>query len=162
MADHFHRSAVHASSAKTCPGALPPFDLPGFAHCQAKRSGPYGHRFAGPRQHTPHPHRSGEKPYIRFHRRVVSGCDIEKPLPSLRPCEDHPGRVCLDRCSSDASLVLVMVQFRTLENNNRGYRAADSLKQRHTAMVLKVRFEPSDEGGYTVFVPALPGCISEG
>ncbi|NLX96495.1 MAG: type II toxin-antitoxin system HicB family antitoxin, partial [Rhodopirellula sp.] len=23
-------------------------------------------------------------------------------------------------------------------------------------------FEPSDEGGYTVFVPALPGCISEG
>lgn len=23
-------------------------------------------------------------------------------------------------------------------------------------------FEPSDEGGYTVSVPALPGCISEG
>ncbi|NIT04174.1 type II toxin-antitoxin system HicB family antitoxin, partial [Candidatus Saccharibacteria bacterium] len=22
--------------------------------------------------------------------------------------------------------------------------------------------EPSDEGGYTVVVPALPGCISEG
>ena len=22
--------------------------------------------------------------------------------------------------------------------------------------------EPSDEGGYTVFVPTLPGCISEG
>src|SRR5207245_8188468 len=30
------------------------------------------------------------------------------------------------------------------------------------AMVLKVLFEPSDEGGYTAFVPALPGCISEG
>ena len=29
-------------------------------------------------------------------------------------------------------------------------------------MQLKVVFEPSDEGGYTVFVPALPGCISEG
>ena len=29
-------------------------------------------------------------------------------------------------------------------------------------MQLKVIFEPSDEGGYTVFVPALPGCISEG
>ena len=29
-------------------------------------------------------------------------------------------------------------------------------------MVLKVLFEPSAEGGYTVFVPALPGCISEG
>jgi len=22
--------------------------------------------------------------------------------------------------------------------------------------------EPSDEGGFTVYVPALPGCISEG
>ena len=29
-------------------------------------------------------------------------------------------------------------------------------------MRLKVVFEPSDEGGYTVYVPALPGCISEG
>lgn len=29
-------------------------------------------------------------------------------------------------------------------------------------MQLKVRFEPSDEGGYTAIVPALPGCISEG
>jgi len=29
-------------------------------------------------------------------------------------------------------------------------------------MLLKVVFEPSDEGGYTVSVPALPGCISEG
>lgn len=29
-------------------------------------------------------------------------------------------------------------------------------------MVFKVLFEPSDEGGYTAYVPALPGCISEG
>ena len=29
-------------------------------------------------------------------------------------------------------------------------------------MKLKVVLEPSDEGGYTVIVPALPGCISEG
>lgn len=29
-------------------------------------------------------------------------------------------------------------------------------------MRLKVVLEPSDEGGYTVHVPALPGCISEG
>ena len=29
-------------------------------------------------------------------------------------------------------------------------------------MRLKVILEPSDEGGYTVSVPALPGCISEG
>jgi predicted RNase H-like HicB family nuclease len=25
-----------------------------------------------------------------------------------------------------------------------------------------VILEPSDEGGFTVYVPALPGCISEG
>jgi predicted RNase H-like HicB family nuclease len=29
-------------------------------------------------------------------------------------------------------------------------------------MKLKIVFEPSDEGGYTVYVPGLPGCISEG
>ena len=29
-------------------------------------------------------------------------------------------------------------------------------------MKLKIVLEPSDEGGYTVLVPALPGCISEG
>jgi len=27
---------------------------------------------------------------------------------------------------------------------------------------LTIVLEPSDEGGFTVFVPALPGCISEG
>jgi len=27
---------------------------------------------------------------------------------------------------------------------------------------LKLALEPSDEGGYTVYVPSLPGCISEG
>lgn len=29
-------------------------------------------------------------------------------------------------------------------------------------MKLRVVLEPSDEGGYTAVVPALPGCISEG
>ncbi len=29
-------------------------------------------------------------------------------------------------------------------------------------MKLKVILEKSDDGGYTVFVPSLPGCISEG
>ena len=29
-------------------------------------------------------------------------------------------------------------------------------------MKLKVILEPSDEGGFTVSVPSLPGCISEG
>ncbi len=29
-------------------------------------------------------------------------------------------------------------------------------------MKIKIYLEPSDEGGYTVIVPSLPGCISEG
>ena len=29
-------------------------------------------------------------------------------------------------------------------------------------MHIKVFLEPSQEGGYTATVPALPGCISEG
>jgi predicted RNase H-like HicB family nuclease len=29
-------------------------------------------------------------------------------------------------------------------------------------MQVEIVLEPSDEDGYTVFVPALPGCISEG
>ena len=29
-------------------------------------------------------------------------------------------------------------------------------------MKLKIILESSDEGGYTVYVPSLPGCISEG
>ena len=28
-------------------------------------------------------------------------------------------------------------------------------------MKFKVVLEPSDEGGYTAYVPSLPGCISE-
>jgi predicted RNase H-like HicB family nuclease len=27
---------------------------------------------------------------------------------------------------------------------------------------LRIVLEPSPEGGYTVYVPSLPGCISEG
>jgi predicted RNase H-like HicB family nuclease len=29
-------------------------------------------------------------------------------------------------------------------------------------MKLQVVLEPSDEGGYTIYAPSLPGCISEG
>jgi len=29
-------------------------------------------------------------------------------------------------------------------------------------MKLKIILEPSEDGGYTVYVPGLPGCISEG
>ena len=37
------------------------------------------------------------------------------------------------------------------------WAAAEWLRMR-----LKVVFEPSDEGGYTVYIPSLPGCVSEG
>ncbi len=29
-------------------------------------------------------------------------------------------------------------------------------------MKLTIVLEPAEEGGYTVYVPSLPGCISEG
>lgn len=29
-------------------------------------------------------------------------------------------------------------------------------------MRFKVMLEPSDEGGFTAYIPSLPGCISEG
>lgn len=29
-------------------------------------------------------------------------------------------------------------------------------------MTLKIVLEPSEDGGFTVYVPSLPGCISEG
>lgn len=29
-------------------------------------------------------------------------------------------------------------------------------------MKLRIVLEPSDEGGYTVYAPSLPGCICEG
>ena len=29
-------------------------------------------------------------------------------------------------------------------------------------MKLRVILEPSEDGGFTVLVPALPGCVSEG
>ena len=29
-------------------------------------------------------------------------------------------------------------------------------------MLIKVVIEPQEEGGYTVFVPTLPGCVSQG
>jgi predicted RNase H-like HicB family nuclease len=29
-------------------------------------------------------------------------------------------------------------------------------------MKVKVVLEPSDDGGFTVYAPSLPGCVSEG
>jgi predicted RNase H-like HicB family nuclease len=35
-------------------------------------------------------------------------------------------------------------------------------ERRGGGMKFKVILEPSEEGGFTVYVPSLPGCISEG
>ena len=39
---------------------------------------------------------------------------------------------------------------------------SDAILVRGDPMKLKVVLELSDEGGYTVYAPSLPGCISEG
>lgn len=38
------------------------------------------------------------------------------------------------------------------------------MKKKISQRVLKYTaiFEPADEGGYVVYVPALPGCVTEG
>lgn len=48
--------------------------------------------------------------------------------------------------------------------NGFGILSYDTLRFHYiaTTMKLKILFEPSDEGGFTVTVPALPGCVSEG
>ena len=33
---------------------------------------------------------------------------------------------------------------------------------RHKCIPVKTVFEPAEEGGYTVYVPLLRGCVSEG
>ena len=42
-----------------------------------------------------------------------------------------------------------------------GYETREDRKNQ-TGRVLKVILEEQEEGGYTVYVPALSGCISEG
>jgi predicted RNase H-like HicB family nuclease len=39
---------------------------------------------------------------------------------------------------------------------------ADWRTKGENAMRFKVVLEPSDEGGFTIYIPSLPGCISEG
>ena len=34
--------------------------------------------------------------------------------------------------------------------------------KRHRSLVYDVVLEPSDEGGFTVYAPALRGCVSQG
>lgn len=36
------------------------------------------------------------------------------------------------------------------------------INKKESAMRMKVILEPRDEGGYTIYAPSLPGCISQG
>ena len=36
------------------------------------------------------------------------------------------------------------------------------LMSQEISMKLRIVLEPSEDGGYTAIVPALPGCLSEG
>jgi predicted RNase H-like HicB family nuclease len=39
---------------------------------------------------------------------------------------------------------------------------SNGVRRRYSKMKFRVILEPSEEGGYTVIVPSLPGCVSEG
>ena len=43
-----------------------------------------------------------------------------------------------------------------------GVSQVQQITEMECTMKIRVVIEPSDEGGYTVHVPSLPGCISEG
>lgn len=36
------------------------------------------------------------------------------------------------------------------------------MESQEDLMIIKIVLEPSEDGGYTVYAPSLPGCISEG
>ena len=42
------------------------------------------------------------------------------------------------------------------------YRTSSNIIKGEKMMKLKIVLEPSEDGGFTVTVPSLPGCISEG
>ena len=37
-----------------------------------------------------------------------------------------------------------------------------NINTRSKEVIFQIVLEPSEESGYTVYVPSLPGCISEG
>jgi hypothetical protein len=45
---------------------------------------------------------------------------------------------------------------------NGGNLESSNVSARRRKMIFQIVLEPSEDGGYTVYVPSLPGCISEG
>ena len=76
--------------------------------------------------------------------------------------------------TSEANFIGTPNLYNRLQATNTGEagqaKPANSQLTKHTSvasqkeikMKLKVVLESSDEGGFTVYVPSLPGCISEG
>ena len=50
----------------------------------------------------------------------------------------------------------------TRRGSSEDISAITNQRRRTAKTKFSVVLEPSDEGGYTVYVPSLPGCISEG
>jgi len=63
-----------------------------------------------------------------------------------------------------AGLVLVFRDFRVIDTFRTPGRIVQMKKHlKRRVFQYAAVFEPDDEsGGYTVYIPALPGCISEG
>lgn len=53
-------------------------------------------------------------------------------------------------------------QTRLTRAHSTGSRTSPAVSGYTSAMKLKIVLEASDEGGFTAYVPSLPGCISEG
>ena len=57
---------------------------------------------------------------------------------------------------------MIRQRCRVAEGQRRAKPTLHLPKRYHSFVKLKIVLEPSDEGGFTVYVPSLPGCISEG
>lgn len=89
------------------------------------------------------------------------------PLAELDPLRDAGHEVIIGRPLdqpgrepyTEAELIVPLHRQR---EDYSGLRACGRITGGDRAMKFKVVLEPSDEGGFTVHVPSLPGCISEG
>ena len=90
--------------------------------------------------------------------------DALRTLVSLIP-EQHPPmkRPRAHLQSADDRRPATRVRDSEVEYDDRSGASTAKMKaERNPDLKVKVVLEPSEEGGYTVYVPSLPGCISEG
>jgi predicted RNase H-like HicB family nuclease len=90
--------------------------------------------------------------------------DALRTLVSLIP-EQHPPMKRMRTHSQSADDRGPATQVRDSEveyDEGSGASTAKMKAERNPDLKVKVVLEPCEEGGYTVYVPSLPGCISEG